>query len=399
MIIPSEDSTAEADSNGAGADASLAALIVERGHLSADEIGRVFGDVLEDLERAHTEARLHRGITSALIVRQDGRYLLTGYGASKLSNVRYMSPERCQGAAPDARSDVYSLGVALYEAATGRLPFDSELRHECIDAQVNRPPDPPRLVNSEVSPELERVILRALSKNPQGRYQTAGEFRVALIKAVGMPALASQAAAERETPWAEASGPVESGPRRRLRLGVLVVPAALLVAAAAFLLLRGGRTPVGSRMPGLLGLPLAAAESRVARMSAGGVAVEEVPDTLPAGTVVGQEPEQGQELGASTAVVLRVSSGIAGLPDFTGVNADDAVARVRRLGMEPVTETVYTDAQETGKVVSTRPGAGAALAGAGRVTVVVSAGRQTCPNCGARREPQAKFCTKCGFKL
>ncbi|MFO7650179.1 MAG: PASTA domain-containing protein [bacterium] len=399
MTTPSDQSAAQADTAGADVGDSLTALLEAEGRLGPTELVRVFGEVLDDLERAHADARLHRDITSARIVRQDGRFVLTGYGAGKLGNVRYMAPERCQGAVADARSDIYSLGVALYEAATGRLPFESELRHECIDAQVNRPPDPPRLVNSDISPELERVILRALSKNPAGRYQTASEFRAALIQAVGAPVSIRQEAAEREAPWVESTGSAEPELRRRFRLGVLVVPAALLVAAAAFFFLRGGQMLGGSRMPGLLGIPVAAAESRLARLNVGGVAVEEVPDTLPAGTVVGQDPGQGQTVSPSTAVVLQVSSGSAGFPDLIGVDADDAIARVRRLGMEPAVETIHSDAHATGKVVSTRPRAGEVVETAGRVTVVVSAGRATCPKCGARREPQARFCTKCGFKF
>lgn len=367
---------------------TLAELIREKGSLSPAELLEVFEGVLDDLESAHAGGQLHLDITSARIVRQDGRFRLTGFGAGKLGTVRYMSPERCSKGAVDVRSDIYSLGVVLYEAATGRVPFDIDLRHECMEAHLNRPPDPPRLVNPAITPELERVILRALVKNPAGRYQNVAELRRALVAAVGLPAEPRVAAG------ADVEGAIEATrPRRSARGLVLIVPLALAVAVAAFLFLGG------ERMPDLRGRSLDSAREVLARLKVKALESEEVDDTLPAGTVVGQVPPSGTRLGRTTAVKLLVSRGRVTMPDLRGQTVDEATALLARYGTKVIVETAYSDQAEFGTVAQTRPDVGQTITPQTRVLLTVSGGRATCPKCRARREPQARFCIRCGYRF
>ena len=201
---------------GAGA-TTLADLLKERGALPEPEIIWIFGQVLEELEHAHNQRMLHRDISPARIVRDEVDWKLVDYGLPSLGTVRYMSPERCQGRALDERSDIYSLGVVLFEAATGSVPFDAQMKHQLMEAHVSKAPPAPRGFNRQVSAEIEQVILRALSKNPADRYQTATEFA--------------------EGRWRRGGARVRSTPREALRPGARRPPgtesgAALVIISA-----------------------------------------------------------------------------------------------------------------------------------------------------------------------
>lgn len=152
---------------------------------------------LSALAYAHEQDVVHREITPAtLFIGPDGVVKLTGLGLAKqehdpaltqigavIGAVHYMSPEQVKGQRDiDGRADVYALGTVLYEAATGRKPFDSPSQFDIIQAQVMQTPEAPHEVSSQVTVGLGRVILKALQKDRGDRYQTAGEFREALLQ-------------------------------------------------------------------------------------------------------------------------------------------------------------------------------------------------------------------------
>lgn len=151
--------------------------------------------VLSALSCAHAHGVVHRQITPAnMIVTPNGTIKLTGFSFAKAAtdpqltqvgvirgSIKYLSPEQVKGSSTvDARADIYSLGVSLYELVTGRTPFNSKSEFEILAAHVNTEPTPPGKVNPEIPPELDRVIMKALSKEPSQRFQSAGEFREAL---------------------------------------------------------------------------------------------------------------------------------------------------------------------------------------------------------------------------
>ena len=110
-----------------------------------------------------------------------------------IGSVYYMSPEQVRGGTVDARSDLYSLGITLYESLTGRKPFQADTSFTVLNAHLNEAPVPPIQVNPALSPELNKIILRSLEKNPADRFQTAQEFHDAL-KALVDPVVARPAA-------------------------------------------------------------------------------------------------------------------------------------------------------------------------------------------------------------
>jgi eukaryotic-like serine/threonine-protein kinase len=150
--------------------------------------------VLSALSYAHGKGVTHRDIKPAnIMITSHGLIKLMDFGIAKsttdlqltrpgttMGSVCYMSPEQVRGGIVDARSDIYSFGITLYEMLTGRRPFQAETAFTVLNAQLNQAPEPPALVNPKISPELNNIVLRAMVKAPEGRFQTAEEFRTAL---------------------------------------------------------------------------------------------------------------------------------------------------------------------------------------------------------------------------
>jgi eukaryotic-like serine/threonine-protein kinase len=402
---------------------NLADVFSERGALPEPELLKTFIDVLADLESAHGKGLLHRDITPERIVLDGDGWKLTDYGLAKIGTVRYMSPERSQGLPMDARSDVYSLGVTLFQAATGRLPFDAEMKFQIMDAHAATPPPLPRTINPALSLELEQVILRALAKDPSDRFQTAAEFRQALAAMVPEPERPTEPSASRTVepavdvtdtamggrrPMARpgtAAESVRSSPEgepthrpRRFKPAPILIPlAAVIVVVVGLLLLTG--VIGGRQVPLVTGMSIDEAE-QLLRRKGFRVETDTVGDTLPAGIVVAQSPEPGAESRRSRVVELTVSTGSVEVPSLAGLALSDARARLAGLALNsPKVDSQYNDDYAAGIVVSSGPKAGTRVAPHSVVGLTFSIGRATCPQCGARRAALAKFCTKCGFKF
>ena len=154
------------------------------------------GQALLALQHAHGQGVIHRDITPAcLLITESGVLKLMGFDLARsvadprltgtgvvMGSVHYMAPEHVKGLArAEERSDLYALGAVLFEAVTGRRPFERKSDFDVMLAQVDDPPPSPRELNEMISPGLEQVIYRALEKDPEKRFQNAAEFREALL--------------------------------------------------------------------------------------------------------------------------------------------------------------------------------------------------------------------------
>ena len=176
-------------------DAPALAELCRKQALPAHDAIAAITQVLDGLEEAHALGIVHRGITAEHVtIARNGAVKLSGFdlakpaGDTNLTRIgvvagdpRYISPEQVMGQAPlDARSDLYSVGILLYQTLTGKLPFDAPNEIEVLTAQVRSEPVPPSGVNPMISPKLDRIVLTALEKDPNKRFASAKEFKAAL---------------------------------------------------------------------------------------------------------------------------------------------------------------------------------------------------------------------------
>jgi eukaryotic-like serine/threonine-protein kinase len=176
---------------------TLEAILRRHGALTMSQALRLFSQVLEGIAHAHHLGIVHRDLKPAnLMLTENGTIKVMDFGIARLlgsarqtrtgrivGTLEYMSPEQVRGLETDARSDIYSLGIVLYEMLTGRAPFRSDSEYEVMHAHLEMPPPPPRHFAHHIAPAIEQIIMRALAKDPAERFQSALDFHAALIDA------------------------------------------------------------------------------------------------------------------------------------------------------------------------------------------------------------------------
>ncbi len=233
--------------------------------VSLQDLSKWIGQLADGLQFAHDQGVIHRDIKPAnVMISRTGNALLTDFGLARLvegsasltgsmlmGTPAYVSPEQGKGQKLDARSDQYALGVILYQIAAGRLPFEAETPMGTVLLHIQEPVPPIRAFNKEVSPSLERVLAKALAKDPEGRFPSVAALNTAYQAALTGGAEAGRQATQVITgPRREAPSRVMAPRRVGSRLGwaiiaVLVVGVAGLAAAVAWPALNGASTPSG----------------------------------------------------------------------------------------------------------------------------------------------------------
>jgi serine/threonine protein kinase len=174
--------------------------MIEGRPLPLHDIDRIFTQLADALNYAHGRGIVHRDLKPAnALIDSQGNVFLTDFGIAKLlesasprltqtdaimGTPAYISPEQAQSHAVDQRSDIYSLGIILYEMVTGSVPFVAETPLAVLFKHISDPLPPPSLVKPDVPPSIERVILKALEKDPKNRFETAAEFVAAWKRAL-----------------------------------------------------------------------------------------------------------------------------------------------------------------------------------------------------------------------
>ncbi|MGD8903872.1 MAG: protein kinase [Anaerolineae bacterium] len=228
---------------------SLKELIQEEQSLSPKRATSIVEQVASALDYAHEQGFVHRDIKPAnILVGKNDHITLTDFGIAKaasetqhltrtgmlIGTPEYMSPEQAEGGTVDHRTDLYALGVVLYQMLTGRAPFHSTTPHATLHAVIYEPPPPVRRLRPSLSPAIESVVMRSISKQPASRYQNGSDMVAALQAAQsGQPTVA--VAAPPSTPTKD------SRPQKSLAVPIAAGAAVVLVviAVAIILLLRG----------------------------------------------------------------------------------------------------------------------------------------------------------------
>ena len=177
---------------------TLDQMVEARGAMSCEQAIPLFCQMLEGIDHAHSLGIIHRDIKPGnMMLTENGLLKVLDFGIARalgsarmtragnlIGTIEYMSPEQVRGMETDARSDIYSLGMVLYELLTGRVPFASNSEYELMKAQVEQLPPPPREFVPGIPEEVEWAILCATEKDPENRFQTAGAFSSAIVDCV-----------------------------------------------------------------------------------------------------------------------------------------------------------------------------------------------------------------------
>jgi serine/threonine protein kinase/tetratricopeptide (TPR) repeat protein len=210
---------------------TLDQLLRTRGPMPPNFAIPVFCQALDGIDHAHKMGIVHRDIKPAnIMLNQAGLTKVMDFGIARVlgsarmtrqgsvvGTIEYMSPEQVQGLETDSRSDIYSLGILLYEMLTGRAPFISNSEYELMRLQMESAPPPPRAFAPNIPPGIESAIMKALAKNPNQRFQTAADFRQALLAGASWPAqvagpIADTRVAPPEQQWPRPYGSLAAAP-------------------------------------------------------------------------------------------------------------------------------------------------------------------------------------------
>ena len=400
---------------------------------AAREVIRLVAQAARGLHYAHTQGLVHRDVKPAnLLLTDSGDVKVADFGiaravgpssvtqtATVFGTAAYVAPEQAQGHPVDARTDVYALGVVLYELLTGEQPFRADTPVALAYQHVQTPPRPPRELDPTVSADLESVVLRALAKEPDQRYPSARAFAEDLERvAHGEPVQAGTATvalpptaprrAERQTDRTLVASPVptsrppqrgsrppgdrppgdrgaddRSGPGagRWVLIGLaLLAVFAVIGAALAGAFDGGGAAQV--TVPDLRDRTLPEAEAALEERGLRAELGEEVADPeIAEGRVVETDPAADEQVEEATTVLVTLSSGPGEVQvpgDLEGLTFAEASAELEQAGLVAARgETRNSGDVEEGTVIETAPGAGSQVDRGSTVEVVLSAGPGT----------------------
>ncbi|MGA4787367.1 serine/threonine protein kinase [Nocardia sp. 852002-20019_SCH5090214] len=394
---------------------TLRDIVRGKGPLPPRRAMEIIADVCAALDFSHKNGIVHRDMKPAnIMINRQGAVKVMDFGiaraiadssnpmtqtAAVIGTAQYLSPEQARGEQVDARSDVYSVGCVLYEILTGQPPFTGDSPVAVAYQHVREDPKLPSLVHPGVPRELDSVILKAMSKNPANRYQSAAEMRADLIRVLGGqkpqapmvmteedrttflgsmdPEPRSYRTVERNDGDDEPE-PESEGSRRKLWIGIGAAAVVAVLVALFWVLIGPGSRPDQVAIPDLANRPAQEAQSDLEKLGFD-VAIQQKPDgKVASGNVVATQPLGGARVDKGSTVTLQISTGPqqVPVPQLTKLTQQQAEQNLNAAGLllDPQIQRGASSPEDKDKVIAESPAAGTRIDAGSKVTITLGKG-------------------------
>ena len=412
---------------------TLRELLASGSRLVPERALEIVDGILAALAYSHQRGIVHRDIKPAnVMLNRNGEVKVMDFGIARamsdgastmtqtsavIGTAQYLSPEQARGEQVDARSDIYSTGCLLYELLAGRPPFVGDSPVSVAYQHVREEPIPPSHFDPDVPAAADAIVLKALTKDREQRYQTADEMRADIRSAIAGRSVAPPAATQRIAAIppggavATSTFPMTSdGDDQREKggrtlayalLGLAVLAVFVIAALVGNSLFGGGgnRVPV----PEVVGLTQARAEAAVtgAGLTVGDV-TQENSDTVDKGLVIRQSPEPGTEIDQAKPVNLVISSGAkeSAVPTLVGLSLDEARNALIDAGLQLGTIKQVPSGENRNTVVKATPPEGTTVPVDTKVNLEVASGETKVPNVRGKTAEEARsILEQAGFQV
>lgn len=422
---------------------TLKTYIEKKGRILFKEAVSIAIQVAKGIEDAHNHNIIHRDIKPQnIMISTDGKVKVTDFGIARAANaetvtmavmgsVHYISPEQARNGYVDYRSDIYSLGIVMYEMVTGRVPFDADSPVAVAVKHLQDEMVPASAYAHDLPISMQGIINKCTQKNPDRRYQNMGELLTDLKKAlinpnenfVVIPGVGDQKTMmvnDREVEEFRSRSPRQDyeeeeeeedydydddedddeggflNPRMEKAVTIMGIVTAIVIVGIVIFLVgnvvglfhfgsssgNATSTTASSQqvsVPDVTGMTYSEAKTALSEKGLSIHASYEASDTVDEDKIISQDPKKGEKVSDNTTINVVISTGTANskVPDVVGQTEEDAIAKLDAAGISYTITNEYSDDYDAGVVISQSPTGGSSISKNKKVTLTVSRGQET----------------------